>query len=196
MIERKAARAALLVMAKAPLLGHGKSRLAADLGSVEAWRINRMLHAKTLRAVRDPRWSVTLCVTPRSALRLLLPGIWPHDIPRKAQGGGDLGQRLARVLSPCWNVAVIGTDCPAIDRAHIASAFAALRRAPFALGPAEDGGFWILAARSGRAAVRAMAGVRWSTRNAAADILSNLGAANVVRLATLRDIDTAADLRL
>ncbi len=189
------ARPTLLIMAKAPRLGQGKSRLAAELGRVEAWRINRGLHAYTMRAVRGPRWRTLLCVTPDRARALRLPGIWPSDIPRISQGGGDLGTRLARALRGRRMVAVIGTDCPEITRAYLAAAFSALKRRPFALGPARDGGFWLLAARRGSDAASAMAPVRWSTQYAAADVIRNLGARDVALLATLRDIDTAADLR-
>jgi rSAM/selenodomain-associated transferase 1 len=188
-------RPTLLVMAKAPRVGMGKSRLAADLGRVEAWRINRALHALTLRVACDPRWRTLLCVTPDAATALDLPGVWPCGLPRRPQGAGDLGARLARVLAPRRNVAVIGTDCPMLTRAHIASAFAALKRTPFVLGPARDGGFWLFGARSGAAAARAMSDVRWSTPHAAADVLRNLGAGAVTRIAQLRDVDVAADLR-
>jgi glycosyltransferase A (GT-A) superfamily protein (DUF2064 family) len=182
-------------MAKAPRIGVGKTRLAADIGSVEAWRINRALQARTMRAALDSRWRTLLCVAPDAALALDLPGVWPRGVERIRQGTGDLGERLARVLAPCRRVAVIGTDCRDMARAHIASAFAALRRAPFALGAAQDGGFWLLAARDGAAAARAMGDVRWSTRHAANDVIRNLGARNVALLATLRDVDVAADLQ-
>ena len=179
-------------MVKAPRMGFGKSRLAGELGRAEAWRINRALQAHTLRIVQDVRWRTLLCVTPDSATALNLPRVWSEQIPRVPQGTGDLGQRLARAFAPHRFVAVIGADCPGLRRAHIASAFAALKRAPFALGPAEDGGFWLLAARSGAAAAPAMAGVRWSTEHAASDVTRNLG--KVARLAVLRDVDVAADL--
>lgn len=181
-------------MAKAPRVGVGKSRLAAELGRVEAWRINRALHAHTLAMAKDRRWRTLLCVAPDPVIALALPGVWPLDMPRLAQGRGDLGERLARGLEPHRNVAVIGADCPALTRAHIASAFAALKRAPFALGPARDGGFWLLAARSGAQAARAMGQVRWSSPHAASDVVRNLGAGNVARLAMLHDVDVAADL--
>lgn len=187
-------RATLIVMAKAPRIGHGKSRLAAEVGAVAAWRMNCALQARTMRAASDPRWRTLLCVAPDDAVALDMPRIWPRSFPRNAQGEGDLGERLARVLAPHRRVAVIGTDCRDITRAHIASAFTALRRAPFALGPAADGGFWLLAARSGAEAAPAMSGVRWSTKHAAKDVVRNLGA-RVALLATLRDVDVAADLR-
>jgi glycosyltransferase A (GT-A) superfamily protein (DUF2064 family) len=128
-------------------------------------------------------------------MTLDLPGVWPPHVERIAQGEGDFGERLARALCSHRCVAVIGTDCRDITRTHIASGFAALRRQSFALGPARDGGFWLLAARDGAAAGRAMPGVRWSTRHAASDVIANLGEARVALLATLRDVDTAADLR-
>jgi rSAM/selenodomain-associated transferase 1 len=184
----------LIVMAKAPRVGVGKTRLARDVGAVEAWRINRALQAHTLRVARDPRWRTLLCVTPDEAVGLELPGVWPREVARIAQGEGDLGERMARALARRRNVAMVGTDCPALTRAHVAAAFAALRRAPFALGPALDGGFWLISARDGAAAARAMAGVRWSTRHAAREVIANLGARKVTLLATLRDVDTGADL--
>ena len=180
----------LIIMAKPPTLG--KKRLAAEVGAEEALRVNLDLHALTLRAAIDPRWRTLLCVTPDSAVGEPIEA-WPGEVERFAQGEGDLGQRLARVLTPYKNVAVIGTDCPLLSSAHIEAAFAALERSPFALGPSEDGGFWILAARSGADAARALANVRWSSADAARDVLENLGE-NVALLPTLYDIDTAADL--
>lgn len=136
-------KAVLIIMAKAPRVGVGKTRLAKAIGKAEAWRVNRALQARTLRVSMDTRWLTLLCVTPDSAASLTLPGAWPAGVKRIAQGGGDLGARLARALGLRRRVAVIGTDCPAISRALIAQAFAALKRAPYALGPTEDGGFWI-----------------------------------------------------
>lgn len=184
----------LIIMAKAPRVGVGKTRLARAIGKTEAWRVNRVLQARTLRVSVDARWLTLLCVTPDRAASLVLPAVWPRAIKRIAQGDGDLGARMARALAPRRRVAVIGTDCPAISRAFIARAFAALKRAPYALGPTEDGGFWILSARSGRNAARAMVDVRWSSEHAAADVLRNLHV-RVEMLPTLWDVDEAADLK-
>ncbi len=182
----------LIVMARAPRVGVGKTRLAAEIGKTQAWRINRALQARTLHVACDRRWRTLLCVTPdQSAAHTI--AVWPRAIARLPQGGGDLGARLARALAGRRNVALIGTDCPGLTRALIKRAFAALKRAPFALGPAHDGGFWLLAARSGDVAARAMAGVRWSSQHAAADVLRNLGG-EVALLPMLRDVDVAADL--
>lgn len=183
----------LIIMAKAPRIGAGKQRLAATIGKTEAWRINRALHRITLLAACDARWRVLLCVSPDGAAQLNLPGVWPDSVARGAQGGGDLGARLARAMAGRRNVALIGTDCPLLTRAHIARAFAALKRAPFAMGPAADGGFWLLAARSGSHAAKAMANVRWSSAHAGADVRANLKA-RVEMLPELFDVDEARDL--
>jgi glycosyltransferase A (GT-A) superfamily protein (DUF2064 family) len=184
----------LIVMARAPRIGAGKQRLAKEAGRVEAWRINRALQAKTLRAAKDPRWMTLLCVTPDAARRLTLPGVWPVGVPRIAQGAGDLGARLARAVKGRRRVAIIGADAPLLTRALIAAAFRALARARFAVGPAHDGGFWILAARRGDAAARAMRGVRWSAPETLDDVLARLPACPAL-LPALRDVDTLADWR-
>ncbi|MBL8551864.1 MAG: glycosyltransferase [Hyphomonadaceae bacterium] len=180
----------LIVMARAPRIGAGKQRLAKEIGRVQAWRINRTLQRRTLKVARDPCWRTLLCITPDGARS----SVWARDIPRIDQGGGDLGERLARALAPHRRVAVIGTDAPGITRALLRQAFRALGRHRFAIGPARDGGFWILAARDGREAAQAMAGVRWSSQHALADVLANLPASPAM-LAMLRDVDTLADWR-
>jgi hypothetical protein len=184
----------LIVFAKAPRIGAGKTRLAREIGAVEALRVNRWLHVLCLRRACDPRWRTLIAATPDAAVRVA-PRTWPSHVRRMPQGGGDLGARLARALARHRKVAVIGVDCPDLTRARIWAAFRALRHAPFAIGPSVDGGFTILAARDGQAAARAMTPVRWSTAYACADVVRNLGGAVVATLQTLRDVDTAADLR-
>lgn len=187
-------RATLIVMAKAPRIGSGKSRLARDVGRVAAWGINRRLHRHTLEVAVDPRWRTVLAVAPASAVRLRIPGVWPGAGARTPQGQGDLGARLRRALRGVrGRVAVIGVDCPGLRRADIAHAFAALGRAACALGPAADGGFWIAAARRADVLSRAFNDVRWSTAHAFGDVALRLP--GHARLRELADVDTLEDWR-
>lgn len=182
-------------MARAPALGQGKTRLARDAGRLSALRINRMLQARTMRFARDTRWKTVLVVTPERARGVSLPGVWPRSVRRATQGGGDLGTRLARAMNRVRGaVAVIGTDSPEIGERDIALAFRALGRAPVTIGPARDGGFWILAARRSRDVSRAFEGVRWSSAHTLADVVARL-TVDVVRLRTLDDVDTLEDWR-
>ena len=124
------ARPTLIVFARSPAIGVGKTRLARDIGAVEAWRIYRAMSARVLWAVRDPRWRTVVRLEGRG-----LDTAWPR-LPVEPQGRGDLGARLTRALRAHARngVAVIGVDTPEVSRAHIASAF----RARNAIGPATD----------------------------------------------------------
>ena len=101
--------------------------------------------------------------------------------------------RLLRAFSP-GPVCLIGADVPGIETRHIAEAFAALGPNEAVIGPAPDGGYWLIGLRVLRVPPRLFAGVRWSTRHALADTLVSLGDLRVAQVATLRDVDKAADL--
>jgi glycosyltransferase A (GT-A) superfamily protein (DUF2064 family) len=102
-------------------------------------------------------------------------------------------QRLMDCAPP-GPVVIIGTDIPDIARAHIAAAFRLLGRHDAVLGPAEDGGYWLVGLRRCPRILRPFGGVRWSSAHALGDTLGNLRGRSVALLPTLRDVDTAADL--
>ena len=181
----------LILFVKAPRLGAVKTRLAASLGKLAAWRFyNRMLNRLWRRMGCDARWRTTLAVSPdRGAAR------WPAGLPRQPQGRGDLGRRMATAMRAHRGpVVLVGGDIPDLDRRHIARALQALKRADAVFGPAADGGFWLVGLRRGQWAGRLFRRVRWSSAHALADTLENLPAtARVVMLETLADVDTPAD---
>ncbi|MBI1252302.1 MAG: DUF2064 domain-containing protein [Alphaproteobacteria bacterium] len=182
----------LIVMAKAPRIGFGKSRLAAEVGAVEAWRIARALLAATLRAARQSRLRTIICASPdRDAHN---PRLWPQRVARAPQGTGDLGARLARALNGRRNVIVIGTDCPSLTATVLRQSVRCLSGSAFVIGPALDGGFYLLAAQQGRAAAAAMRNVRWSSAHTLADVTRNLPSPPRL-LALLRDVDSLEDWR-
>ncbi len=188
-------RPTLIVMVKEPRPGRVKTRLGHAIGMVTAaWWFRHQVSA-LLRRLRDPRWQIVLAVSPDNAA--LTGRIWPRDLPRIAQGQGDLGQRMARAMGsfPIGPVCVIGADIPGIRRAHIARAFKALGRADAVFGPAPDGGYWLVGLKRGGLARRGMfRNVRWSSRHALADSAAALSHLRQVRVDTLADVDTAADL--
>jgi rSAM/selenodomain-associated transferase 1 len=187
-------RKTLVVMAKAPVAGLVKTRLARSIGTVEALRFYRATTAALLRRVgRDPRWRTLLAVTPD---RFVEARFWPADIPRIAQRGGDLGARMQRLFDdlPGGPVVVIGSDIPGVRRCHVADAFRALGRHEAAFGPAEDGGYWLVGLRRRPATPRIFSGVRWSSEHALADTVRNLRSPPAL-LPTLADVDTEEDWR-
>jgi len=180
-------RPTLLIFARSPAIGIGKTRLARDVGRVEAWRIYRAMSADLIRRLgRDPRWRtvVRLAGDPRNAR-----AAWP-GVRTEPQGGGSLSPRLERAFRAHAGapVAVIGTDSPELTPAHVARALRASLAAGAALGPAEDGGFWLLALSAPRARRLRLAGVRWSTPYALADTAQALDVEPAL-LEVLADVD-------
>ena len=189
----------LIVMAKAPRLGRVKTRLAADIGAVAAAGFyRRTLTDVTRRLAGDTRWQTWLGVTPDRDIAD--DRLWPAGPDRIAQGTGDLGRRMTRLLTalPPGPAVLVGADIPAIRPGHIWDAFQALGRDDAVFGPAADGGYWLIGLARRRFAVRALTGhlfhaVRWSGPHALADTRANLPAgAEGPALVVLEDIDDAA----
>lgn len=189
--------ARLVVFAKAPVIGGAKTRLARSVGQVEAWRLYRAMTARVLRQVAGPGWETILAVSPDAAARRHFPGVWPQSLPRVSQGQGDLGARQGRAFAGKGPVAVIGTDAPQVKRADIARAFTLLRQNDAVIGPAEDGGYWLLGLNA-PAPASLFEGVRWSHRDTRRDLEARLlacGLGRIAHLRTLRDVDELEDLR-
>lgn len=187
-------RPTLVVMLKEPRPGRVKTRLGQEIGHVAAaWWFRHQVRA-LLREIEDPRWRLVLAVSPDRAAPA--SRAWPAHLPRVAQGPGDLGARMARLMRrlPPGPVCIIGADIPALRRVHVARAFAALGRAEAVFGPAPDGGYWLVGLRRLRLPAGLFDGVRWSSAQALADSIASLNGQRVALVDELRDVDRAADL--
>lgn len=194
----------LVIFARAPRLGTVKRRLAREVGAVTALRFHRLTTQRLLqRLAPDPRWTTWLALTPDRAAadpfatwRAPLARLPVETIP---QGPGDLGQRMARVFEglPRGPAVIVGSDIPDVGRADIAAAFHALGRADAVLGPAEDGGYWLIGLKRRPRIVTPFAGVRWGGPQALSDTLAGLSRAGLrtAQLPSLSDVDRAAELR-
>ena len=183
-------------MVKEPQAGRVKTRLGRDVGmTAAAWWFRHQTKRLIREVDDDPRWQLRLSVSP--APQALHSRAWPLGIPRDPQSRGDLGQRMRHVFetTPRGSVVLIGGDIPGVTRAIVRDAFAKLADHDCVFGPAEDGGFWLVGMRRvGPLPVDLFNGVRWSCADTLADTLATLGDASVAFTATLRDVDTAADL--
>lgn len=161
-----------------------------------AWWFRHQTRALLRLLARDPRWVTVLAVSPDA--EGLTSRCWPPGLARWPQGGGDLGARMARALNamPPGPAMVIGADIPGIRPHHIAEAFHLLGRHEAVLGPAPDGGYWLIGLKRGAQAMPAglLTGVRWSSEHARADTERGLAPLRIAHAATLSDVDTAADL--
>jgi len=183
-------------MVKAPRPGRVKTRLARDIGEIAAVRFHRHNTAAVIRRLRDPRWRLVLAVTPETARAARW---WPQDLPRISQGQGDLGARMAHVFAQAGSgpALIVGSDIPGITPGRIAAALCALRGADAVIGPAPDGGYWLIGLRRGPGPRGLFDGVRWSGPHARADTIASLEARGLrVALADeLSDVDDAASYR-
>ena len=150
-------------MAKVPVAGRVKTRLAADTGTATAVRFARHCTMALLqRVATNAPWQTTLVVAPDSAVR---SRIWPRGLAVARQGGGNLGMRMQRCFDRALPgpLVIVGTDVPLIARAHIQAAFRLLGRHDAVFGPATDGGYWLVGLRRRPRVLRPFHGVRWST---------------------------------
>lgn len=187
-----AARRHLVVFARVPRRGAGKSRLARDSGAGEAVRFQRVRLELCLRTLADERrWTLWAALTPPHVHPL------PRTVRPLTQGGGDLGARMGRVMRalPPGPAVLIGSDTPGICKTEIATAFNALGAADAVFGPARDGGYWLVGLRRRPRLLLPFTGVRWSTPHALSDTLAALAPATHALLAPRADIDTGADLK-
>lgn len=184
----------LVIMAKVPRAGQVKTRLASEIGSIRAaWFYRHTAAAVLARLAGSRAWETVLAVAPDSGVS---DAFWPPAIRRIAQGSGDLGQRMQRAMrcQPPGPVVVIGTDIPAIRPSFIAAAFRALGKNDAVLGPAADGGYWLVGQKRRPRHVEMFGSVRWSSPNALNDTLRNLRGRRIAFVATLSDVDVDEDL--
>ena len=184
-------------MVKEPRPGRVKTRLGREIGMTAAAWWFRHQTRRLIHRLRDPRWQMILAVSPDR--EGLTSRVWPGHLMRMPQGRGDLGDRMARALRLPGHgpVCIIGADIPGIEKAHVATAFAALGSADAVFGPAPDGGYWLIGAKRLKAVPpQLFAGVRWSTEHALADTVASWPAARVAYVDTLRDVDEIGDLRM
>ncbi len=188
----------LIIFARHPELGRVKTRLAAGIGPEDALAVYRALLAHT-RAVVAPlpvqktAWLVGENSGPDAA----------HDwagFEQQPQPEGDLGEKMQAAFThdfdrPAAAAVIIGTDCPGLTTGHLQEAFAALQTHDLVLGPALDGGYYLLGMRQLHPEL--FAGKSWSTATVRAETLADAArlGLRVHLLPALQDVDTVADLR-
>ncbi|MGB0921821.1 MAG: TIGR04282 family arsenosugar biosynthesis glycosyltransferase [Alphaproteobacteria bacterium] len=185
----------LIIFAKWPRAGQVKTRLAADIGTAKALQFYRKNTDDLMRRVGgDARWQTSVALTPDHAPALPLFGYCPV----RSQGGGDLGARMYRAMAaaPPGPVIIVGSDIPGIRAAHIAKAFNLLGRNDAVIGPAHDGGYWLVGMRRRPMTDNPFSGVRWSSVHTLGDTLRNLDRRRVALIDTLVDVDRVDDLKL
>jgi rSAM/selenodomain-associated transferase 1 len=193
-------RDVLLVFLKEARPGAVKTRLAPALGAAAAAGLYRVLAEAAVRstAPRGGEYERRLYFTPAEA-RAEMEAWFPGEI-LVPQEGADLGSRMARAFDEAFRggasrVAIIGSDVPALSRETVQEAFSSLRDHDLVLGPARDGGYYLVALRGPQPGL--FAGIAWSTPRVLAATLARAEQLGLLVgcLEELRDVDTLEDLK-
>jgi rSAM/selenodomain-associated transferase 1 len=195
-------RSTIAVLAKAPIAGFAKTRLAPRLGAEGAAALHALLVERTLAAAAAAGFDrvVLWCAPSRADFRgvAVPPAVALHDQPE-----GDLGARLRAALAAHLAdgpVVIVGTDAPALSAPALAEARAALAGGPDALlVPADDGGYaaiGVARAREREALEALLAGVPWGTGAVLAVTRERLRLLGWTwrELPAVRDVDLPADV--
>ncbi len=144
----------LIVFTRYPVAGKVKTRLVPALGEERAALLHARMAEYTVNRLRPLHKSGLV------DLEIRYDGGTPEqmrqwlgaDLGYSAQGGGDLGERMARAFRNALDcgagaAVIVGTDCPGITRDIVEEAFRQVRRTDVVLGPAEDGGYYLVGLR-------------------------------------------------
>ena len=193
-------RRAVIVFAKAPRPGYVKTRLAADVGAEEAVRIYRTLGRATVAALRGGEARLFVYYDPPDDETVTEVSEWlgSEGVEYRRQRGDDLGSRMEGAFAECRaeadEVCIVGTDIPGIGTDTVGQAFRALEENDVVVGPATDGGYYLLALRSPMPEL--FRDVPWSTDavlEVTLDRAAEIGA-RVKLLEPKADVDTALDV--
>jgi len=195
-------------MTRNPALGRVKSRIAKELGDATALAVHRELAEHVIRRARASELAGTVDLEIRLADGTAAAGRrWLGRGSRvRAQGEGTLGDRLAEAVRTAISegapaAIAIGSDCPDVGGTMVRAAIAELVRTPLVLGPAEDGGYYLVGVRADVAdsVTSALFGdIPWGTSQVLAVTLARLSALGMTPalLPTLADVDRPEDARL
>jgi rSAM/selenodomain-associated transferase 1 len=199
--QNTAARQAVLLFLKAPEKGRVKTRLARTTGRDAALEIYKNFVRDTLAMLKRSGRPTILCFHPAHAEKTLkqwLSGdylFWP-------QTGKDLGERMMNALMRAFSenysrVLLMGTDIPDLPESVIQEAFDALEGHPAVMGPATDGGYYLIGFNRRRFSPRFFRDIAWSTPSAFSQTLNKMNTQGVSChiLPEWRDIDDMDDLK-
>lgn len=161
--------AALAVLLKAPVAGAVKTRLAAEIGAEKARQVYRQLVERQVRALPGGHRTVIYFDPPDAEpeMRAWLGPLAETPLAFHPQCAGDLGARLTEAFDHAFRdagtekVIALGGDCPALDSALLREADAALNHADVVIGPALDGGYYLIGLRAPQPVL--FKDIAWST---------------------------------
>lgn len=186
----------LIIFIKNPVLGQVKTRLAETIGPEEAL----IVYVKLLQHTRLVANNIEAERRLYYSDGVVQNDMWPNDdYVKMVQSESDLGTRMQRAFERSFEdgaekVVIIGSDCYELSPSHIEAAYKSLDRTDFVIGPAFDGGYYLLGMK--QPAEFLFQDIKWSTD----EVFDETRKAIISRgftlgtLEQLRDIDDRVDL--
>lgn len=185
----------LLIFTKNPEAGKVKTRLAADVGEQAALEIYRILLAHTLAVTKDLKCDKEV----HYSEKIPENDLWKEEgFTQKLQQGKDLGARMDHAFAEAFRngyekVIIIGSDLYDLEQKDLEKAFDTLEEHDFVIGPAEDGGYYLLGMREPTPEI--FSGKNWSTSTVLQETLADLEGRQIKLLDTRNDIDYYDDVK-
>jgi rSAM/selenodomain-associated transferase 1 len=185
----------LLIFTRNPELGKGKRRLAATVGDQAAFDIYKFLLDHTVAITKNLYAEKEVYYSEE---------IWENDIwdnqkfGKKLQVGEDLGIRMANAFQEGFKneyqkIIIIGSDMLDLSQEDLEEAFKSLEKNDFVVGPAEDGGYYLLGMKKFLPAL--FKNKTWGTGTVLKDTLSDLKNETTTLLETRNDVDYYEDIK-
>ncbi|MBO0937786.1 TIGR04282 family arsenosugar biosynthesis glycosyltransferase [Fibrella sp. HMF5335] len=183
----------LVIFVKNPIPGTVKTRIAKTVGVEKATQVYRHLVQYTQQITRYSPWEKVVYYAD-----FVNPNDGWSGYRKVQQTGNDLGQRMQQAFQDQFatnaeRVVLIGSDCLALTQTHLTQAFAALDTADVVIGPATDGGYYLLGMKQLHTDL--FANMPWSQPNllAETELALQRNQLTYSRLETLTDIDEWSD---
>jgi len=192
----------LLFFIKNPEKGRVKTRLASAIGDEMALKLYRRFLLEMLSTLNRGTFLFYLWFYPGDSLNDLKNWLGDHYL-YAPQMGENLGERMKNGFMEAFSmnfkrVVLIGSDIPDLPLEFIEEAFTALRNHDVVIGPALDGGYYLIGFRDETFSPKVFGGIPLSTEHVFEDTMKVLDREELTvhLLKPLRDIDTIEDLRI
>lgn len=186
---------ALIIFIRNPELGTCKTRLAKTIGAIAALEVYKQLLNHTASVTKNVQADKFVFYSEN----IKENDIWnPATFKKKLQNGTDLGERMKNAFTEVFNLGyekavIIGSDLLDLETDNIDDAFNKLNDSEYIIGPAKDGGYYLLGTKTVNQNI--FKNKKWGSASVLKDTLNDLQQSSIHLLEELNDIDTFEDLK-
>lgn len=193
-------KCAVIIFVKYPKPGRVKTRIGKDLGTKTATKLYTSFVEDMLCSMNNAGIEPIIAFDPFQPEKKYHE--WLGDRTYISQNGKDLGERMLNALQAGFNLkfdccVITGSDLPDLDPQIILQAEQSLKKAPVCIGPANDGGYYLIGFQKNYLTNSIFKNMEWSTKKVFPETISRLKKQKItpVILPKHQDMDTVEDLK-